>query len=95
MMENIFEDALKELTETQVEFICNEFGITKDELFSESEESIGEMYVALCDIEIAEVPTGSDEVESDRCKVVSSIVTVLGNAIAEAYGYFTEEYDND
>lgn len=95
MMENIFEDALKGLTETQVEFICNEFSVTKDELFSESEDSIGELYDALCDIEIAEIPVSGDEEESDRCKVVSSIVTTLGNAIAEANGYLTEEDDDE
>ena len=95
MTENIFENALKDLTETQVEFICNEFGVTEDELFSESEDSIGEMYDALCDIEIAEIPVSSDEEESDRCKVVSSIVTALGNVIAKANGYFTEGEGNE
>lgn len=90
-MSNIFEGALVSLTEAQLEFICNEFEITKDELFSESEDSIGEMYEALCDIEVAEVPSGNDEEESERCKTVSSIVTVLGNAIAESNGYFDEE----
>lgn len=90
-MENIFEDALRDLTETQIDFICKEFEITKDELFSESEDSIGEMYDALCDIEVAEVPVRNDEEESERCKVVSSIVTVLGNAVAEANGCFDDE----
>lgn len=51
------------------------------------------MYNALCDIEAAEIPVSRDEEESERCKIVSSIVTVLGNAIAESNGYFDEEDD--
>lgn len=93
LMSNIFEGSLASLTEAQLEFICNEFEVTKDELFSESEYSIGEMYNALCEIETAEIPVSSDEEESERCKIVSSIVTVLGNAIAESNGYFDEEDD--
>ncbi len=90
MDKNIFEEALKTLTGTQVDFICSEFGITKDELFSKDEDSIGELYDELCSIEIAETPVGDDEAESDHCKLASAIVTVLGNAIAEDRGYFDE-----
>lgn len=85
-----FAEALRELTGTQVDFICSEFGTTKDELFLKDEDFIGELYDDLCDIEIAEIPVGDDEVESDRCKLASAIVTVLGNAIAEDRGYFDE-----
>lgn len=86
-MSNIFEEALTNLTEDQLEFIRKEFEITDEELFSQSEDSIGELYEALCDIEIAEAPVSNDEEESERCKIASSIVTVLGNAIAGANGY--------
>lgn len=76
-------EALKELTKEQVEFICNECNITEARLNSMSESELyNVVYEAMCDIEIAEIPSG-DEPESERCIIASDIVTLLGNTMME------------
>ena len=61
-------EVLNELTEEQIEFICNECSITEDELFAmDDDELYSGVYDVMCDIEIAEIPSSDDEDESERC----------------------------
>lgn len=84
-------EALKDLTKEQIAFICDECGISEEELFALSEDDLyDKVYDAMCDIEIAEIPNG-DEEESEHCAAASEIVTILGNAMAQADGIFDEE----
>lgn len=90
-MEGIFQEALKDLTETQIEFLCTEFSMTKEALLSAEEDALDEIYDALCDMEVDELTKAGNAELPDRGKIVGDIVTTLGNAIAEAEGYFDEE----
>lgn len=85
-------EVLNELTEEQIEFICNECSITEDELFAmDDDELYSGVYDVMCDIEIAEIPSSDDEDESERCRLASEIVTELGNALAKAEGIYDED----
>lgn len=89
-------EALKELSEEQIRFICEECNISKDTLFQMNEEDLQDtIYEAMCDIEVAEVPVSDDEPESERCIIASDIVTILGNALAMAQGDFYNQDDED
>ena len=90
-MEGIFQKALKDLTETQIEFLCKTFGIEKDALLSADEEYLDEIYDELCDMEVEESVNAGDKELSEDGKIVSDIVTTFGNAIAESEGYLDEE----
>lgn len=82
--------ALNDLSERQVAFICKECGLSEKELFSMSEDDLyNRVYDPMCDIEIAEIPT-DDTAESEHCAAASEIVTILGNAMAKANGLFYE-----
>ena len=91
-MKEPIRSVIEEMTETQIDFICEELKIRKDLLLEASEDDLGEIYDILCDIESSETPT-DDSPLSERCKIVSDIVTLWGNAIAEAEGYFEEDED--
>lgn len=81
----------KELSAEQIRFICQECNITEKELFSfDDDELYDRVYEVMCDIEIAEIPD-NDEPEGERCILASDIVTILGNALARAEGYWQEE----
>lgn len=45
----------------------------------------------MCEIEIEEIPRTDEEEESERCRLASEIVTILGNSFAEANGLIEEE----
>lgn len=90
-MSDIFRRAIHGLTHTQVDFVCNERSLTKEQLFSMTEEELDDVYEAMCEIEITETPDSGDL--SDRCKLASDVVTVMGNALAEAMGWLDEEGD--
>lgn len=93
-MDGIFQKALKDLTETQIEFLCKEFDLEKADLMNATEEDLDEVYDDLCGIEVDEtIEAGNGEL-SDRGKIVSDIVTTFGNAIAEEYGY-GEDFEDD
>ena len=88
-------DALKELTQEQVSFICAECSVTEDELFSMDEDTLyDKVYDVMCDIEVDETMASIDEgevEESERCILASDIVTILGNALAEEEGFYEEQ----
>ena len=89
-MESVLRSTLDDMTEAQKQFICYEMGFSADELDNASEERLGEVYDVLCDIEIEE--TIDDDELSERGKLAESLVTLMGNAIAESEGYLNE-YD--
>lgn len=93
-MDGIFQKALKDLTETQIDFLCEEFALEKSELMGATEDILDSIYDDLCEIEVDEtIDAGNGEL-SDRGKIVSDIVTTFGNAIAEACGY-GEDFEDD
>lgn len=76
-------EALPLLTSKQIEFICNECNITKNELFELDEDSLyDDVYDVMCDIECAETPL-SNEPLTEHCAIASDIVTILGNTISD------------
>ena len=89
-------NAVKLLSDTQLKFISDEFGLTKSKLFKQTEVQLDELYDKLCDIEVEETMNSNDGVLSERGDVASSIVTVLGNEIAKSQGDWDEEaYEKD
>ena len=77
-------NAVKEMNKQQIEFIEKEFGIDSDSLTVLDEDKIYEkIYDPCCVIEEVEtVATLDDNTElSERGKIASEIVTLLGNEI--------------
>ena len=76
-------EALMELNEEQIKFICDVCHITEYRLFSFDEDELYDrVYDVMCDIEIAETPSGEEKM-SKRCELAESIVTILGNGIED------------
>jgi len=74
-------EVLKELKTEQIEFICKECRITKDELFAMDEDALyDDVYDVMCDIECAETPS-NDEQLTDHCQMAADLVTILGNTL--------------
>lgn len=86
-------EALRELEQSQIDFICEECQISEDELYNMDESTlIDVVYEKMCDIEIEElIDGGESETETERCIAASDIVTALGNALAEERGLLAEE----
>lgn len=84
-------EALDKLTAEQIDFICAECQISKEELFTLDEDALYDrVYDVMCDIELTEIPADDSE-ESERCEMASDIVTELGNALAKEQGTYDEE----
>lgn len=84
-------EALDKLTAEQIDFICAECQISKEELFVLGEDALYDrVYDVMCDIEQTEIPADNSE-ESERCEMASDIVTELGNALAQEQGIYDEE----
>ena len=84
-------EALDKLTAEQIDFICAECKISKEELFTLDEDALYDrVYDVMCDIELTEIPADDSE-ESERCEMASDIVTELGNALAKEQGIYDEE----
>lgn len=78
--------AVLNLSEEQLDFVCSEFNIDKEQLLSMTDDEIYDnIYDPCCIIEEVEiVATLDDDSElSQRGALASSIVTVLGEAIDE------------
>ena len=74
-------EALKNLTEEQIKFICKECSITKEELFDMDDDTLyDKVYDVMCDIECAETPSSSEPL-SEHCAMASELVTILGNTL--------------
>ena len=83
--------AMAELTSEQIDFICTECKVTRDQIRCMSEDEFyNAVYDPMCDIECAETPS-SDEPLTRHCQMAADIVTVLGNAWAQENGCFDEE----
>ena len=82
-----FKAGVESLDDEQITFIEDELGITGEDISGYTDDELNEkVYEPMCDIEIEEAPQ-DDADESDRCKMASEIVTVLGNSLAEANGW--------
>lgn len=76
-------NALKKLSKEHIVFICDECSVSEDELLSLDDDTLyDEVYEKMCDIEIDEVCSNDGEEETERCRIASDIVTILGNTIA-------------
>lgn len=83
---------LKDTSTEQIKFICREMNITENALHAMGEEELGHVYDYLCDIEVDEVsafPEG--EKLSERGNMAAGIVTLWGNAMAEADGFYLSQ----
>lgn len=71
------------LSQTQLDFIEQELGYTKEAIASMSDEEIDEMYDQIADIEVDEtVVADSEDCDiSDRGKTAEGIVTAIGNEL--------------
>ena len=77
-------EAVKKLTDEQVEFIESELGISADRRAELDENALyDDVYAPCCDIEEVEVVKTIDNGSelSDRGRIAADIVTALGNAI--------------
>ena len=93
-MSDVIKNTVKNMTAEQLDFIMSEFGVTKDEIYSWSEDKWDEVYDALCDIELDELTPDGEE--SPRCKMATDLVTMIGNEIATDQGIYDEdEFEND
>ena len=73
---------LNNLSDEQIDFICNELRFSKEDLYSMDEDMLyDKVYDPMCDIEIGEIPSDDSE-ETEHCRNVSEIVTVMGNKFA-------------
>ena len=89
-MDGVLQKAMHLLTKRQLDFIAAELKVNRETLLQAEEEQLDEIYDILCDIEAEETPLG-DEPLSERCKIVSDIVTILGNEIAKDEGLLDQE----
>lgn len=75
-------EAIKNLTEEQLKFISEECSVKSEELYAMSDEELyDKVYEKMCDIEIDTIPADDEDEESERCKMASDIVTLLGNSL--------------
>lgn len=83
-------EVIRKLTKKQIKFICEECGITEDQLFAMDEDALyDEVYDVMCDIECAETPA-SNEPLSEHCAMAADLVTILGNTLED-----DEEHENE
>lgn len=86
-MSEPLKSAVKTLNDEQMKFLETEFSTTKDEIAEWDEDKLGEVYDALCDMEL--------EDGSDKSGMASELVTLFGNEIAKDEGLYDEdEFEN-
>ena len=84
--------AISKLSDSKVQFICEECLLDRERLYNMSEDEVYDIvYETMCDIEVDEVCANGGDEDTERCEIASDIVTILGNAMAEAEGYFDEQ----
>ena len=75
-------EALKEMTEKQIMFICEECNLSEIDLFELDEGDVYSLiFEKMCEIEIDEVCSKIGDEDTERCEIASDIVTVLSNTI--------------
>ena len=77
------EAVLDVLSQTQLDFIEQEFGYTKEAIAAMSDDEIDELYDQIADIEVDEtVDADRDGCDlTERGKTAEGIVTVIGNEL--------------
>ena len=76
------------LNRSQNEFISKELGFSEEQLKEMDDESFSDIYDRICDIEVDETLNAGEGEMSERGEMAVSIVTVVGNAMAETEGLF-------
>lgn len=86
-------EAINKLTQTQMDFIKNEFGVTKEQLQNMSEDEFFELNEKICDIEVHETMLADDDSDalSERGEIAASIVTLFGESVAEDDDFDTDD----
>ena len=77
------EAVLDVLSQTQLDFIEQEFGYTKEAIAAMSDDEIGELYDQIADIEVDETVDADRDGRdlTERGKTAEGIVTVIGNEL--------------
>ena len=77
------EAVLDVLSQTQLDFIEQEFGYTKEAIAAMSDEEIDELYDQIADIEVDETVDADRDGRdlTERGKTAEGIVTVIGNEL--------------
>ena len=87
-------EQLKKLSKESLKFLDDSFGIHGDALDSFTEEQYDELYDRLCDIEVEETINADDEPLSDRGRMASDLVTILGEVYAQEWESIDDEMDS-
>lgn len=77
------EAVLDVLSQTQLDFIEQEFGYTKEAIAAMSDDEIDELYDQIADIEVDETVDADRDGRdlTERGKTAEGIVTVIGNEL--------------
>lgn len=77
------EAVLGVLSQTQIDFIEQEFGYTKEAIAAMSDDEIDELYDQIADIEVDETVDADRDGRdlTERGKTAEGIVTVIGNEL--------------
>lgn len=77
------EAVLGVLSQTQLDFIEQEFGYTKESIAAMSDDEIDELYDQIADIEVDETVDADRDGRdlTERGKTAEGIVTVIGNEL--------------
>ena len=80
---NDAEKVLNILSQTQLDFIENEIGISGKQIKSMTDDAVSDLYDKICEIEIEETCAAERQggSYSDRGLLAEGIVTVIGNAL--------------
>ena len=71
------------LSQTQLDFIEQEFGYTREDIASMSDDAVDELYDQIADIEVDETVDADRDGRdlTERGKTAEGIVTVIGNEL--------------
>ena len=83
------------LSQTQLNFINQEFGYTKESIAAMSDNEIDELYDQIADIEVDETVDADRDGRdlTERGKTAEGIVTVIGNGLYRHDD--NQDYEND
>lgn len=83
------------LSQTQLDFINQEFGYTKESIAAMSDNEIDKLYDQIADIEVDETVDADRDGRdlTERGKTVEGIVTVIGNGLYRHDD--NQDYEND
>lgn len=89
------EIVLDVLSQTQLDFINQEFGYTKESIAAMSDNEIDKLYDQIADIEVDETVDADRDGRdlTERGKTVEGIVTVIGNGLYRHDD--NQDYEND